>query len=80
MLRLVLFQGLVLTGGGIAIGLAIGAMVPSLLTTMLYGVSPHDPLIFSIAPVFLMITALAANYIPAMRATKVDPILALRAE
>ncbi len=79
-LRLVLVQGLVLAGSGVVIGLAISSMVPRLLTTMLYGITPHDPVIFSVAPVFLMITALAANYIPAMRATKVDPIFALRAE
>lgn len=79
-LRLVLVQGLVLAGSGVVIGLAIGSAMPKLLTTMLYGVTPHDPLIFSLAPVFLMITALAANYIPAMRATKVDPVFALRAE
>jgi len=79
-LRLVMVQGLALAGTGVAIGLALGAVVPRLLTTMLYGVTPHDPLIFSMAPVFLMITALAANYIPAMRATRVDPIFALRAE
>jgi putative ABC transport system permease protein len=79
-LHLVLVQGLVLAGSGVLIGLAIGSVVPKLLATMLYGVTPHDPLIFSVAPVFLMITALAANYIPAMRATKVDPVFALRAE
>ena len=79
-LRLVLVQGLILAGSGVVIGLAISAMVPRLLVTMLYGITPHDPVIFSVAPVFLMITALAANYIPAMRATKVDPIFALRAE
>jgi len=79
-LRLVLVQGLILAATGVVIGLAIGAMAPRLLTTMLYGVTPHDPFIFLVAPVLLMITALAANYIPAMRATKVDPIFALRAE
>jgi putative ABC transport system permease protein len=79
-LRLVLVQGLILAASGVVIGLAISAMVPRLLTTMLYGITPHDPVIFSVAPVLLMITALAANYIPAVRATKVDPIFALRAE
>jgi predicted permease len=82
-LKLVLKQGLVLTLTGVALGLG-GAYVLTRylesLTTMLFGVSPRDPLTFGVIAVLLTLVALFACFIPARRATKVDPLVALRYE
>jgi ABC-type antimicrobial peptide transport system permease subunit len=79
-LRLVLGRGLVLAAGGVAAGLALAIAVTRLMAGFLYGVSPFDPLIFLGVPLFLALVALLACYLPARRATKVDPLTALRAE
>jgi predicted permease len=77
---LVLGQGLRLTSIGMAIG-ALGALgVTRVLGTVLYGVSPTDPLSFAAVAVLLMLVAVAAAYVPARRATRVDPMRTLRAE
>jgi ABC-type antimicrobial peptide transport system permease subunit len=77
---LVLGQGLRLTAVGMAIG-TLGALgVTRVLRSLLYGVSPTDPLSFAAVAVLLMLVAIAAAYLPARRATRVDPIRTLRAE
>jgi putative ABC transport system permease protein len=79
-LSLVLRQGLLLAGIGIAIGLAAGALAAQLLQSLLYGISTLDPLAFASAVLLFMAVALGANYIPARRATRIDPMIALRTE
>ena len=56
------------------------AGVSQVLSKVLYGIGSHDPLAFIGVPVFLLSVALLASYIPARRATKVDPVVALRYE
>jgi putative ABC transport system permease protein len=77
-LRLVLKEGMMLVGGGVAVGLIVAAAVTRLLASFLYGVSPLDAITFVAIPLTLALVALVANYLPARRATKVDPMEALR--
>src|SRR5262249_24948474 len=79
-LRLVLRQSLVLAGIGLALGLAGAFVATRLLTTMLFAVKPGDPMTYARVAALLGIVALAASYIPARRASKVDPLVALRQE
>lgn len=77
---LVLREGMIMTLIGLALGLAGALALSRLLTTLLYGVSPRDPFTFAGVSIVLLLVALVACLIPAMRATKVDPLVALRAE
>jgi predicted permease len=77
---LILRQGLALTLLGAAIGLAGAYGLTRLMTGFLFGVSPTDPLTFAVIATLLVLVALLASYLPARRATKVDPIIALRYE
>jgi predicted permease len=79
-LRMVLAEGSRLTLLGIAIGVAAAFGLTRFLTAMLFGVTPRDPIAFATVAVVLASVALAASYIPARRATKVNPIIALRYE
>jgi putative ABC transport system permease protein len=79
-LRLVLGGGLRLSLAGIALGSAAALALGRLLASQLHEVRPHDPLTFVTVPLLLLGIALAASYLPARRATRVDPIAALRAE
>ncbi len=79
-MRLILAQGAKLALIGIAIGLAASLALTRLMSTLLFGVSPFDPATFSIVAVLLSLVALAACYIPARRAMRVDPMVALRYE
>jgi predicted permease len=79
-LKLVLRQGLRVTALGIVLGVAGGLAVTRLLSSLLYGVSPTDTLTFVGVSVLLASVAMLASYIPARRATRVDPVVALRYE
>jgi putative ABC transport system permease protein len=79
-LRLVLKEGMALVGGGVAVGLIVAAAVTRLLASFLYGVSPLDAATFAAIPLVLALAALLATYLPARRAAKVDPMIALRYE
>jgi predicted permease len=79
-LWLVLREGLTLTLSGVGVGLLLAWGVARLLSGMLYEVSALDPVVFVVAPVVLSASAMAASYIPALRATRVLPLTALRTE
>jgi predicted permease len=79
-LRLVLSRGLMLTAAGIVVGMALALLLTRLLGNMLYQVSPRDPLAFAAAFAAMALASLAACFLPAWRATRTDPIRALRAE
>jgi len=77
-LRLILRKGTVLALAGIVAGLFISAGTSSLMASLLYGVRPLDPAVFLIVPLLLLAVAVLASYLPARRASKVDPMFALR--
>jgi putative ABC transport system permease protein len=79
-LRLVVGHGLILAGIGITAGLALSAAAMPLARSLLYKVSPFDPLTFGVVALFLILVAFFASYVPARRATRVDPVGALRGE
>ena len=79
-LRLVVGRGLILTGIGLGIGVAGAFGLTRLLESLLFGVQPHDPLTFLSVTILLALVAMLACYLPARRATRVDPLVALRCE
>lgn len=83
-LRMVLRQGSVLTGIGVALGvlitLALAVAAGDGMQSVLFGVSPLDPLVYAAVVALVAIISLAASFVPARRATRVDPMIALRAE
>ena len=79
-LRLVLSRGLLLTTTGIIIGIALALLLTRLLGNLLYQVSPRDPLAFAAAFAVMTLASVAACFLPAWRATRTDPVRALRAE
>jgi macrolide transport system ATP-binding/permease protein len=78
LLRLVLSRGLALTAGGVLLGAVVALGLTRLLGNLLYKVSPRDPLAFGSAFAVMTIAALAACFLPAWRATRIDPARALR--
>jgi predicted permease len=77
-LKLILSKGVVLAGVGIGAGMIFSAASASLMASLLYGVRPHDLVVFLMVPLLLFAVAVMASYLPARRATKVDPMFALR--
>ena len=79
-LTLVVGQGLMLAAAGVVIGLALAAVGAPMARSLLYNVSPFDPFTFIVVSLFLMSVAFFASFVPARRATRVDPLVALRGE
>ena len=79
-LRLIMRQGLVLAASGVAVGIALALIFTRLLRSLLFGVQPFDPVTFIGVAFLLTLIALAACYLPARRAMRVDPVVALRYE
>jgi predicted permease len=79
-LSLVLGNGMILVAVGLAAGLVASYFVAGAMSALVVGVNPHDPLTFTATPIILGAIALLASYVPARRATRIDPLLALRAE
>jgi predicted permease len=79
-LRQVLREGLVLAIIGLSVGLAAAAALTRVLRSQLFGVTPTDPLSFALVALLLLVVAVTASLLPARRATRVDPMVALRSE
>jgi predicted permease len=79
-LALVLKQGLTLAGAGIAVGMIAAFVLTRLMQSLLYQVGPSDPITFSVVTVALIVVSLLASALPAYRATRVSPLIALRTE
>lgn len=79
-LGLVLREGVMLSAVGIALGLPLAAALGRALSSMLFDVKPLDPVVFTLAPIVLALAAFCATLIPARRATRVNPLTALRGE
>jgi putative ABC transport system permease protein len=75
---LVVRQGVTFAIVGVAIGGALGLAASRLLRSMIFGITPHDPITFAIVGLTLALVAVVASYIPARRATRIDPLEALR--
>jgi ABC-type antimicrobial peptide transport system permease subunit len=77
-LKLFLQKGVMLAGFGITAGVLFSALTASMMASLLYGIRPHDPAVFLVVPLLLLAVAVLASYLPARRATKISPIVALR--
>jgi ABC-type antimicrobial peptide transport system permease subunit len=78
--NMIVRQGMRLASAGIAIGMAAALALTRLLANFLFGVKSWDPLVFTVVPVVLGAVALLAVWLPAVRATRIDPVSALRSE
>jgi ABC-type transport system, involved in lipoprotein release, permease component len=79
-LRLVIGEGLAIAAAGVTLGLVGAAALTRVMAGLLFGVTPRDPLTFAAGAVLLLIVSVMASYLPARRATRVEPVTALRAE
>jgi putative ABC transport system permease protein len=80
LLALVIRQGMVVALVGTALGLAGAMLLTRFMRSLLFGVRPSDPLTFVVIAATLTVVALAASYVPARRAARIDPIVSLRSE
>jgi ABC-type antimicrobial peptide transport system permease subunit len=78
--RLVLVQGLLYAAAGLAAGLPAAFVASRLLRTVVYGVTPADPATYVILAVMMAAVVVAACFVPALRATHIDPVTAIRTE
>ena len=78
--KMIVGEGMWLAVGGVAIGVAVAFALARTLASLLYGVAPADAASFVFASGFMLFSAMLASYIPARRATGIDPAVALRAE
>ena len=74
----ILLRGVALAAVGVAAGVLLSAVAVSMIASVLYGVRPHDPIVFATVPAVLLTFAALASYLPARRATQIDPMRALR--
>ena len=79
-MRLAIRQTMLMTVGGVILGIPVAAAVTRYLRALLFGITPLDPISFVTAPLLLLLIALLACYLPARRATTIDPMMALRCE
>jgi ABC-type antimicrobial peptide transport system permease subunit len=79
-LRMIMGEGSIMLASGLALGLLLATVTAKILSGILYGVGALDPIAFTVAPLVLTTAALIATWLPARRATRVDPAQALRAE
>jgi putative ABC transport system permease protein len=79
-LSMVLRRGLVLASAGILAGIAVSFLAARTISSLLFGIQPYDLLTFATIPIFLIAVAVVASYVPARRATRVDPLAALRTD
>ena len=79
-LRMIVLQGLTITFAGIVIGVVTAIMLTRLMSGLLFGVSASDPVTLVAISLLILLIALIASYVPAWRATKLDPLIALRYE
>ncbi len=78
--RMVLRQGMILAGIGVVVGLVAAAGLTRLMSSLLYGVEATDPVTFGVVAALLTAVAVVASYLPALRASRTDPLEALRFE
>jgi ABC-type antimicrobial peptide transport system permease subunit len=78
--RMIVCQGLILAGFGVAIGAGAAMGLSRLMKSLLFEVSPLDPVTYAVVAAVLVMSAVLASYLPARRAAAVDPLDALRAE
>jgi ABC-type antimicrobial peptide transport system permease subunit len=79
-LRMILWEGMKMNGTGAAIGLALALPLPRIFEAIFFGLHLREPWLYFIVPIAILVVATLAAYVPARRATRVDPMRALRRE